>query len=93
MEITKRISRQVKKGIIMSKQTAMNWLKQQCHNVWVFFARIKTKKELKKLKQDLEDLSWHLVVEKIDNKILLEKYEETKLKIFILEISLKGLEY
>ena len=93
MEITKGISRQIKKGKIMSKQTAMNWLKQQSHNVWVFFARIKTKKELKKLKQDLEDLSWHLVVEKIDNKILLEKYEETKLKIFILEISLKGLEY
>ena len=77
----------------MSKEIAMNWLKQQYHNVWVFFARIKTKKELKKLKLDLEDLSWHLVVEKIDNKILLEKYEETKLKIFILEISLKGLEY
>lgn len=77
----------------MSKQTAMNWLKQQSHNVWVFFARIKTKKELKKLKRDLEDLSWHLVVEKIDNKILLQKYEETKLKIFILEISLKALEY
>ena len=89
MEITKRISRQIKKGIIMSKQTAMNWLKQQSHNVWVFFARIRTKKELKKLKQDLEDLSWHLGVEKIDNKILLQKYEETKLKIFILEISLK----
>ena len=52
MEITKRISRQIKKGIIMSKQTAMNWLKQQSHNVWVFFARIRTKKELKKLKQD-----------------------------------------
>lgn len=78
----------------MTKQTAVEWwLKQQYHNVWVFFARIKTKKELKKLKLDLEDLSWHLVVEKIDNKILLEKYEETKLKIFILEISLKGLEY
>jgi hypothetical protein len=38
-------------------------------------------------------LSWHLGVEKIDNKILLQKYEETKLKIFILEISLKALEY
>jgi hypothetical protein len=77
----------------MSKEIAMNWLKEQSYNVWVFFARIRTKKKLKKLKQDLGDLSWHLGVEKIDNKILLQQYEETKLKIFILEISLKALEY
>ena len=77
----------------MSKQTAIEWLKQQSHNVWVFFARIRTKKQLKKLKFDLDDLSWHLGVEKMNDKILLQTYEETKLKIFILEISLKGLEY
>ena len=77
----------------MSKEIAMNWLKQQSHNVWVFFARIRTKKELKKLKQELYDLSWHLTIEKMNDKILLAKYEETKIKIFFLEISLKALEY
>ena len=31
MEITKRISRQVKKRIIMSKQTAVEWLADNIH--------------------------------------------------------------
>ena len=63
------------------------------HNVWVFFARIRTKKELKKLKQDLGDLSWHLGVEKMDDPELVKQYKETEVTIFMNETMLKGLQY
>jgi late competence protein required for DNA uptake (superfamily II DNA/RNA helicase) len=63
------------------------------HNVWVFFARVKRKKELKKLKQHLDDLSWHLGVEKMEEPELVKQYKDTELAIFITETMLKGLQY
>jgi hypothetical protein len=63
------------------------------HNVWVFFARIRTKKEIKKLKQHLGDLSWHIGVEKMEEPELVKQYKETEVAIFMNETMLKGLQY
>jgi hypothetical protein len=42
------------------------------YNVFVFFARIRTKKLIKKLEQNLQDYSWHIGVEKMIIQNLLE---------------------
>jgi len=63
------------------------------HNVWVFFARIRTKREIKKLKQHLGDLSWHIGVEKMEDPELVKQYKETEVAIFMNKTMLKGLQY
>jgi len=61
--------------------------------VFVFFARIKCKREIKELKQDLQDLSWTLGVEKNSDPKIANVYEETKAVLFFKENLLKGLQY
>lgn len=63
------------------------------HNVWVFFARIRTKKEIKKLKQHLGNLSWYIGVEKMDDLQLVKQYKEAEVDLFMNETMLKGLRY
>ena len=63
------------------------------HNVWVFFARIRTKKEIKKLKQHLGNLSWYIGVEKMDDPQLVKQYKEAEVDLFMNETMLKGLRY
>jgi len=63
------------------------------HNVWVFFARIRTKKKIKKLKQQLCDLSWHIHIEKMDEPQMVKQYKETESIIFMNQTILKGLQY
>lgn len=63
------------------------------YNAFIFFLRIRTKRIIKQLKQDLGDLSWHLSVEKIDDQERVKKYKEIELWIFIKENTLKGLQY
>jgi hypothetical protein len=63
------------------------------YNVFVFFARIRTKKLIKKLEQNLQDYSWYIGVEKNDNPELIRKYEEARTQQFIAKTTLKGLQY
>jgi hypothetical protein len=63
------------------------------YNIWVFFSRINNKREINKLKKYIEDLSWHIYIEKSDDPELIKQYEEVKLLLFINKIMLKGLRY
>lgn len=63
------------------------------YNVFVFFARIRTKKRIKQLEQDLQAYSWYIGVEKNDNSEIVKKYEEAKIKHFIAQTTLNGLQY
>lgn len=63
------------------------------YNVFVFFARIRTKKRIKQLEQNLQDYSWHIGVEKNDDPELVKKYEEARAQQFIAKTTLKGLQY
>ncbi len=62
-------------------------------NIWVFFARRRIKKEIKKLRNYLNDLSWTIGVENNCNTELLKQYKETKVALFMNETMLKGLRY
>jgi len=62
-------------------------------NIWVFFARIKLKRKIKGLKQEISDLSWHILVEELDDPELITTYKEAKLIFFMRETMLKGLQY
>lgn len=61
--------------------------------IFVFFARIRTKKKIKELKQNIQDLSWHLGVEKSDNPEILKAYNEAKLWLMVKQFTLRGLQY
>ncbi len=61
--------------------------------VFVFFSRIRTKKRIKQLEQDLQDYSWHIDVEKNDDPELVRKYEMVRTQQFIAKMILKGLQY
>ncbi len=63
------------------------------YNIWVFFARIRVKRTIGKLKQDLQDLSWHLCVEKNESPEILSQYKKTKALLYANEILLTGLQY
>lgn len=63
------------------------------YNVFVFFARIRTKKRIKQLEQDLQSYSWYIGVEKNDDPELIKKYEEARTQKFIAMTTLKGLQY
>ena len=63
------------------------------YNVFVFFARIRTKKRIKQLEQDLQDYSWHIGIEKNDDTELVKKYEDARTQQFIAKTTLKGLQY
>ena len=63
------------------------------YNVFVFFARIRTKKRIKQLEQDLQDYYWHIGIEKNDDTELVKKYEDARTQQFIAKTTLKGLQY
>ena len=63
------------------------------HAIWVFFTRIKIKREIKKLENHLSDLSWHIGVDKMECPELLKQYKETEVAIFINKTFLCGLQY
>ena len=63
------------------------------HNIWVFFARIRIKRQIKKLNQHLNDLSWPIGVEKLDNPDLVIQYKETEAVLFMNKTMLNGLQY
>ena len=50
---------------------------------FIFFARIRTKKEIKRLEQRLWDLSWTLSVEKSKDELALKAYYDVKVFLFI----------
>jgi hypothetical protein len=55
--------------------------------------RIKLKRKIKGLKQEISDLSWHILVEELDDPELITTYKEAKLILFMSETMLKGLQY
>ena len=74
MEITKRISRQIKKRIIMSKQTAVEWLIDK-----IYFQRVTVNRELldqalEMEKQQLIDACNQIEVIGLDHELPGEKY-------------------
>jgi hypothetical protein len=63
------------------------------YNVWVFFARIRTKKRIKAIKRDIERASWYLSVEKIDDVELIGHYNKLKVELYMNQVTLDRLEY
>ncbi len=63
------------------------------YNIWVFFARICTKRDIKKLKRELGILSQYIVVTKDKNPKFYERFKKVKTALFIAETTLKGLQY
>jgi len=63
------------------------------YDVFVFFARIRTKKLINRIEQYLQDYSWHIAVEKNNDPELVREYEEAKIRLFIAKTTLKGLQY
>lgn len=63
------------------------------YNVFVFFARIRTKRRVKQLEQELLDLSWTICVEKNDDPELVVEWEKARTLQFIAKTTLKGLQY
>ena len=63
------------------------------YNVFVFFARMRTKRAIKKLENDLQAYSWYIGVEKNDDPVLLEKYKQAREMKYIKETLLSGLKY
>lgn len=63
------------------------------YNIWIFFERIRVRREINKLKQELGDLCWHISVEKLDDPELLTNYKEVEAILFAREETLKGLQY
>jgi len=63
------------------------------YNVFVFFARIRLRKQIKQLEKDLQAYSWYIGVEKNYDPELLRKYEEATIQQFIKKTTLKGLQY
>ena len=61
------------------------------YNIWVFFARIQTKRDIKKLKRELSILS--LEIKKSKYSKFYERFKKVKTALFIAETTLKGLQY
>lgn len=63
------------------------------YNVFVFFARSRTKKKIRKLEQDLQAYSWYIGLEKNDDPSILQKFKDATCDLLIAKTTLKGLKY
>lgn len=62
-------------------------------NVLIFFLRIATRKEIKRLKRRINYLLWQITVEGNKNPLIIKEYQDTSHWINVKETTLRGLVY
>ena len=63
------------------------------YNIFVFFAKIRMKQTIKKIEQNLQGYSWCIGVEKNDDPVIWQRFKDERVKLFIAETALSGLQY